>query len=173
MLSGRKVFLGCAGGQADLFRQPCLRCGAARPFWRCICYPKLNLERLGRGAGKLDVREGKPQRNFSTWGGPRATIFHTIFFFFEFGYHRGNRLCTSPTTVFFFFPSPPYICKRRLIKRLNKRSLLVNLQETKPSTCDASKRPRATSLPQKSQLSAADWKIKSSLHKNFTPIVMQ
>lgn len=76
--------------------------------------------------------------------------------------------------VFFFFPpSPPYICKRRLIKRLNKRSLLVNLQETKPSTCDASKRPRATSLPQKSQLSAADWKIKSPVHKNFTPIVMQ
>lgn len=75
--------------------------------------------------------------------------------------------------VFFFPPSPPYICKRRLIKRLNKRSLLVNLQETKPSTCDASKRPRATSLPQKSQLSAADWKIKSPVHKNFTPIVMQ
>lgn len=108
---------------------------------------------------------------------PGQQFFIQFFFFFECGYHRGNRLCTSPTTgfffVFFFSPSPPYICKRRLIKRLNKRSLLVNLQETKPSTCDASKRPRATSLPQKSQLSAADWKIKSPVHKNFTPIVMQ
>lgn len=106
--------------------------------------------------------------NFKIWGGPGQQFF-TQFFLCE--YHRGNRLCTSPTTG--FPPSPLYICKRRLIKRLKKGSLLVNLLETKPSTCDASKLPRATSLPQKSQLRAADWKIKSPVHKNFAPIVMQ
>lgn len=57
------------------------------------------------------------------------------------------------------------------MKQLKKRSLLVNLLETKPSTCDASKLLRATSLLQKSQLRAADRKIISPVHKNFTPIV--
>lgn len=104
---------------------------------------------------------------------PGQQFFTQFFFFFLNLDITGEIDSVLHQQQFFFFPSPPYICKRRLIKQLNKRSLLVNLQETKPSTCDASKRPRATSLPQKSQLSAADWKIKSSLHKNFTPIVMQ
>lgn len=167
------VWAGGGGDGTDLFWQRWLKPRAGRPFSLLNLLPQLQPLKRGVGWGRGGAEGLKGLKTswclakFQDLGRPWATHFHTTFLC---EYHRGSRLCTSPRTG--FFPSLLYICKRRLIKRLKKSSLLVNLLETKPSTCDASKLPRATSLPQKSQLGAADEKIKSLVHKNFPRIVV-